>query len=68
MKKVSKEWWFPSAGLLSLSLALLFRFVADLKGDTMQFIEGLCIGLAIALMLGGLTKVRRDARRDSGRA
>jgi hypothetical protein len=68
MKKVSSEWWFLSAGLGALSLGLILRFVADLKGDTMQFFEGLCIGLSIALLLGGLIKVRRDANRDSGRA
>jgi len=68
MKKVSGEWWFLSAGLVALSLGLILRFVADLKGDTMQFIEGLCIGLSIALLVGGLIKVRRDANRDSRRA
>jgi hypothetical protein len=61
MKKVSKEWWFLWVGLLALSLGLILRLVADLKGDSMQFSEGLCIGLAIALMLGGLINVRRDA-------
>ena len=63
MKKVSGEWWFLSAGLAALAVGLSLRFVADLKGDSMQFIEGLCIGLAIALLLGGLIKVRRDAGR-----
>jgi hypothetical protein len=63
MKKVSGEWWFLSAGLAALAVGLILRFVADLKGDTMQFVEGLCIGLAIALLLGGLIKVRRDAGR-----
>ena len=68
MKKVSGEWWFLAAGLAALSLGLILRFVANLKGDTMQFIEGLCIGLSIALLLGGLIKVRRDANRGARRA
>ncbi len=68
MKKVSGEWWFLAAGLAALSLGLILRFVADLNGGTMQFIEGLCIGLSIALLLGGLIKVRRDANRGSRRA
>jgi hypothetical protein len=63
MKKISGEWWFLSAGLAALAVGLSLRLVADLKGDSMQFIEGLCIGLAIALLLGGLIKVRRDAGR-----
>jgi len=63
MKKVAGEWWFLSAGLAALAVGLILRFVADLKGDSMQFVEGLCIGLAIALLLGGLIKVRRDAGR-----
>jgi hypothetical protein len=67
MKKVSGEWWFLSAGLLALSVSLILRAITDLKGDAVQFIEGLCIGLSVSLLLGGLIKVRRDAHRDSGR-
>jgi len=68
MKKISGEWRFLSAGLLTLALGLGLRAVTDLKGNAIQFIEGLCIGLSISLLLGGLIKVRRDAHRDSGRA
>jgi hypothetical protein len=63
MKKISKDWWFLSGGLAALALGLILRYVADLSGNAMQFIEGLCLGLSISLLLGGLAKVRRDARR-----
>jgi len=68
MKNVSGEWWFLSAGLIALAVGLGLRVFVPLQNDTMHFIEGLCLGLAIALLLGGLIKVRRDANRDSGRA
>jgi hypothetical protein len=72
MKKISAEWWFLSAGVGALAVGLILRFVAGISGDEGDFAEGLCIGLSLALFFGGLSKVRRDARResprDSGRA
>ena len=72
MKKTSTEWWFLSAGVAALALGLILRFVVKLDGDNGDFAEGLCVGLSLALLFGGLAKVRRDARRgssrDSGRA
>ena len=70
MKKISVEWWFLAAGIAVLGLGLSLRFIVRLGGDNGDFVEGLCIGLALALLFGGLAKVRRDARgrsrRDSG--
>lgn len=76
MKKIPAEWWFLSAGSAAMSLGLILRFVVNWTGDDGDFAAGLCIGLALALLFGGLAKVRRDARRrsqhdsrrDSGRA
>jgi hypothetical protein len=71
MKKISAEWWFLAAGAVALALGLILRFVVKMGGDDADFAEGLCVGLALALLFGGLAKVRRDARRgaprDSGR-
>ncbi len=70
MKKISAEWWFLAAGVVALALGLILRFVVKPDGDYGDFAEGLCIGLALALLFGGLAKVRRGARdseRDSGR-
>ena len=67
MKKISVEWWFLAAGAAALALGLLLRFVVNLGGDDGDFAEGLCIGLALALLFGGLAKVRRDARNRSSR-
>jgi hypothetical protein len=67
-KKKNQEWWLLGAALTALAVGLILRFVADLGSNSMQFVEGLCIGLSIALLLVGLIKVRRDARHDSGRA
>ena len=70
MKKNSVEWWFLAAGVALLALGLILRFLVKLGGDNGDFAEGLCIGLALALLFAGLAKVRRDARsrspRDSG--
>ena len=68
MRKVSGEWWFLSAGLAALAVGLGLRVFVPVQNDAMHFFEGLCIGLSISLLLGGLIKVRRDANRDSGRA
>jgi len=68
MKKTLKEWWFLSAGLAALAVGLSLRLFVPLQNDAMHFIEGLCLGLSIALLLGGIIKVRRDASRDSPRA
>jgi hypothetical protein len=61
MKKISKEWWFLSAGLIALVAGLLLRLFVPSQGDALHFIEGLCIGLSLALLLGGMIKVRRDS-------
>ncbi len=67
MKKVSGEWRFLSAGLTALVVGLTLRLFVPLQNDAMHFIEGLCLGLSLALLLGGMVKVRRDASRNSGR-
>lgn len=67
MKKISAEWWFLSAGIAALALGLLQRFVVKLSGDDGDFAEGLCVGLSLVFLFGGLMKVRRDAHRDSSR-
>jgi len=67
MKKISAEWWFLLAGVAALGLGLILRFVVKLGGDDGEFAEGLCVGLALALLFGGLAKVRREARRGSSR-
>ncbi len=70
MKKISAEWWFLSGGVIALAVGLVLRFFVKLDGDTGDFGQGLCAGLALAFLFGGLAKVRRDARRgsrDSGR-
>jgi hypothetical protein len=70
MKKISAEWWFLAAGVVALAVGVMLRFVVKLGGNDGDFAEGLCIGLALALLFGGLAKVRRSARdsgRDSGR-
>jgi hypothetical protein len=66
MKKPAKEWWFLSAGLAALAVGLSLRLFVPFQNDAMHFTEGLCLGLAIALLLGGMIKVRRDARRGCG--
>jgi ABC-type polysaccharide/polyol phosphate export permease len=68
MKKLANEWWFLSAGVAALAVSLILRFVVDLHGNASDFIEGLCIGLSIVFLITGLSHVRREARRDSGRA
>jgi hypothetical protein len=65
MKKISAEWWFLAAGVVALAAGLILRFVVKLGGNDGDFAEGLCIGLALALLFGGLAKVRRSAR-ESG--
>lgn len=67
MKKISAEWWLLAGGVAALGLGLILRFVVKLDGDQGDFAEGLCIGLALALLFGGLAKVRRDARRGASR-
>ena len=67
MKQLSKDSWFLSAGLSALVVCLILRVFVPSQSDTLHFVEGLCLGLSIALLLGGLIKVRRDARRDSSR-
>jgi hypothetical protein len=67
MKNISKERSFLSAGLAALVVGLVLRLFVLSQGDTLHFIEGLCLGLSIALLLGGMVKVRRDSRHDSGR-
>ena len=63
MKKVSGEWRFLSAGLAALTVGLGLRVFVPFQNDVMHFLEGLCLGLALALLLGGMIKVRRDASR-----
>ncbi|HTW47135.1 MAG TPA: hypothetical protein VMD92_04255 [Acidobacteriaceae bacterium] len=65
MKKISREWWFLFAGLAALAAGLGLRYFVPSQGDTLHFAEGLCLGIALALLIGGLTKVRRDARGGS---
>ena len=63
MKKTSRQWWLLNLGLAALVVGLVLRLFVSLQNDAMHFIEGLCLGLSLALLLGGLMKVRRDSRR-----
>jgi hypothetical protein len=65
MKKISVEWLFLTVGVASLAVALVLRFLVNLGGESGDSAEGLCVGFSLALFFGGLSKVRRDARRGS---
>jgi hypothetical protein len=65
MKKISGEWRFLSAGLAALVVGLVLRLFIPSQGDALHFIEGLCLGLSLALLFAGMLKVRRDSRRHS---
>ncbi|MBV8629472.1 MAG: hypothetical protein JOZ83_01015 [Silvibacterium sp.] len=67
MRKISVEWWFMTAGVAALAVALILRFVLNLGGDSGDSAEGLCVGFSLAQFVGGLSKVRRDARRTRPR-
>jgi hypothetical protein len=67
MKKTSRHRWLLNLGLAALVVGLVLRLFVPLQNDAMNFIEGLCLGLSLALLLGGMIKVRRDASGDSGR-
>jgi len=68
MKKLSGDSRFLAAGLAALVIGLLLRLFVPTQGATLHFIEGLCLGLSLALLLGGMIKVRRDSHRGPGRA
>jgi hypothetical protein len=67
MKKISVEWWFLTVGVAALALALVLRFLMNPGGESGDSAEGLCVGFSLALFFGGLSKVRRDARRGPPR-
>ncbi|HKM55315.1 MAG TPA: hypothetical protein VJY33_18060 [Isosphaeraceae bacterium] len=67
MKKTSRQWWLLNLGLAALVVGLVLRLFVPVQNDAMHFIEGLCLGFSIAVLLGGMMKVRRDASGDSGR-
>jgi hypothetical protein len=66
MKKVSGEWRFLSAGVAALVLGFGLSLFVPLQNEAMHFIEGLCLGFSLTLLLCGLMRVRRDSLRDSG--
>ncbi|MBV8113744.1 MAG: hypothetical protein JO300_03315 [Silvibacterium sp.] len=65
MKKISVEWWFLTVGVAALAIALILRFLVNPGGENGDSAEGLCVGFSLALFFGGLSRVRRDARRGS---
>ncbi|MFY9936820.1 MAG: hypothetical protein WAK33_08120 [Silvibacterium sp.] len=67
MKKTSRQLWLFNLGLAALVVGLVLRLFVPFQNDAMHFIEGLCLGLFLALLLGGMMKIRRDASGDSGR-
>ena len=60
-KKISAQSWLFNVGLAALVVGLLLRLFVPSQGDALHFIEGLCLGLSIALLLGGMIKVSRTS-------
>jgi len=63
MKTTSKQFWFLKAGLAALVLGLVLRLFAPSQGNAMHFVEGVCSGLSLVLLIACVLCVRASSQR-----
>jgi hypothetical protein len=63
MKKTSKQFRFLQVGLTALVLGLLLRLFAPTQGNAMHFVEGVCLGLSLVLLIACVSCVRASSER-----